>query len=149
MAEDNDMRSETSLVIQWLRVNVPTLIAIGTLIWYTAAQNTRQDERISAIEESRSQRSSEFSKTIADLSGQVSSTRTTLDTLPYRVGQLETGLSDSNKRMDRISETVIQSLDAIRKDIATVSTKVEVLSSKIDTIAPVKKTDLTGPLYPH
>ncbi|MDQ0132675.1 hypothetical protein J2T08_000576 [Neorhizobium galegae] len=67
----------------------------------------------------------------------------TMSDLPYRMGQQEAVAKAANDRMDRIADLMMSGQDAtrkdlgafaeaIRKDIGTLSTKVEVIGSKVD-----------------
>lgn len=138
MTDNSEMKSDPVLTMNWLRMNVPTLLAIGGLVWYTAANNTQMHARIEAIETSRVDRSKEADAKFAGINTAVaalSSKVEPLGTVHYRVGVVEGQISETNKRLDRLAETIVQSLDLIRRDINGLSTRVEVMSNKIDSMA--------------
>lgn len=133
------MKSDTTLTWNWLRMNVPTLLAIGGLVWYTAQNDARQEQRISAIEQSRIDRAREADLKFSGINASIASLSQKVDPLgnvTYRVGVVEGQIGETNKRLDRLAETIVNSLDLIRRDVNGLSTRVEVLSQKIDTITP-------------
>ena len=145
MTGNDDMKSETTVVWQWLRINVPTLLAIGGLVWYTADNNARTIARINAIEVSRIDRSKEADHKFAALNTSVSLLAQKVDPLgnvTYRVGVVEGQVTETNKRLDRLAETIVNSLDLIRRDVNGLSTRIEVLSNKVDGIIPQRRTGL-------
>lgn len=139
------MKSETTVVWQWLRINVPTLLAIGGLVWYTAANNTSTLARIDAIEKSRVERSKEADAKFSAINSNMAALSQKVDPIgnvTYRVGVVEGQINETNKRLDRLAETILNSLDLIRRDVNGLSTRIEVLSNKVDAITPQRRTSL-------
>lgn len=135
------MKSDTTLTWNWLRMNVPTLLAIGGLVWYTAQNDAKQEQRISTIEQSRVERAKEADLKFSGINASIASLSQKVDPLgnvTYRVGVVEGQIGETNKRLDRLAETIVNSLDLIRRDVNGLSTRVEVLSQKIDTITPTE-----------
>lgn len=133
------MQQETHVVWQWFRVNVPTLLSIGGLIWYTATNDASQRHRLEAIENSQKDRAvvtdEKFATIKSDLA-LVSQRVEPLSNVVYRVTVVEGQVSETNKRIDRFSESIINSLELIRKDLSGISTRIEVLAQKVDTLSP-------------
>ncbi len=123
-----------------LNSNITTLLAIGGVAVTVITGWNKLDSRIEAVEQFRTQRVQMTDQNFAAINAQLA----VLQNLPYRMTQAETRLDENGKRMDRFSETFLGTLDGMRKDIASLSTKVEVLSGKIDTITP-KKAAWTAP----
>lgn len=136
------MKSDTTLTWNWLRMNVPTLLAIGGLVWYTAQNDARQEQRISAIEQSRVDRAREADQKFSSINTSIAAMSQKVEPLAnvaYRVGVVEGQVQATNERLDRFAETIVNSLDLIRRDVNGLSTRVEVLSQKIDTITPAEQ----------
>lgn len=134
------MKSETTLIWQWLRINVPTILAIGGLVWYTAENNATTNARLQALETSSSGITSSVNALVARVEP--------LGNVTYRVGVVEGQVLETNKRLDRLAETIVQSLDMIRRDVNGLSTRVEVLSQKIDGIAgPIRRSSVEPTAY--
>ena len=49
------------------------------------------------------------------------------------------------QRIDRAGEVISTTVEQIRKDVNGLSTRIEVLGTKIDNITPEKKVDFTQP----
>lgn len=144
------MKSDTTLTWNWFRVNVPTILAIGGLVWYTAVTKANIESSINAIEQSRVERSKEADRKFTNIDNtlaQVSARVEPLNNVTYRIGVVETQIIETNKRLDRFAETIVNSIDLIRRDVNTMSTRVEVLSQKIDSITPVQRTSAEGEAF--
>ena len=98
--------------------------------------------RVDAADQFRVARSSTTDKNFADINAKLEQ----VGNLPYRMGAAEEAIKQTNARFDRFSELILGSIDALRKDVNAgndqlrkemnqIGTKVEVLSSKIDTIS--------------
>jgi hypothetical protein len=92
--------------------------------------------RLDSIESSRSQSRIEFSNTLKNLDDRTSD-------LPYRMKEVEVKGQAMADRQDRLADLVMtgqeatrkamqDGFDAIRKDMSVLSTKVEVVGSKVD-----------------
>lgn len=75
------------------------------------------------------------------LSGRVQRLDEQIVNLPYRVTVVEQQMGTVNTRIDRVSENVIAALDGVRKDIAQMTTRLEVLTQRLETLAPPKRAD--------
>lgn len=128
---------------EWIKSNLPTLMAIGGLAWYTAADNATMKAKVDESERYRAARSAltdgNFEKVNFRIDG--------LSDLPLRVKALEEQQKALIARLDRISDAVTTgqerlrgdfaaATDSLRKDVAAVSTKVEVLSDRLGVRAP-------------
>lgn len=137
------------MAVNWTQVNVPTVLAVAAAAWGILSYVTDMKSELRRMEEFRVQRSQQtdtnfanVNKSIAELSGRFDAYRDSSKDLPFRVTSLERGLDETNKRVDRLSELLLNGIDALRKDINLVGTKVEVLSSKVDSAFPQRKASL-------
>ena len=65
--------------------------------------------------------------------------------IPYRVTVIEQQMQNTQQRIDRVSETIAVSLDAIRKDLGQMNTGLELLRQKLETIVPARKAEFEPP----
>lgn len=133
MAEVPEMHSNTNVRVNWFNVNVPTILTVLGVGWGVATYVADMQQRISGVENS------------------VGDTQTSLDNLvsiPYRMTNVEGQIVQTNARLDRLIENLTGSVEALRKDVNTVGTKVEVLTSKIDNLSPTDKTNFRARLIP-
>jgi len=119
------------LNVNWFNINVPTILAvIGTAIGLV--------KYIDSIDD----RTETLTNSVSDIKTQLQS----FNDIPFRVltsegliNQLDARQKESstqlNARIDRISETVVNAFEVIRKDIGGLSTDVQVQSTKIDNLS--------------
>jgi len=98
----------------------------------------RQAARLDDMERYRETRSKLTDNNFAAINARMEP----LANIPYRVAQTETAIRATNQRLDRRAETIVNSLDLIKKDVNVLSTRVEVLSNKIDAITPSRQSML-------
>ena len=125
------MTQNRQVNINWLNVNVPTIVAVLTAVVTIVVYVNRLEGRIAVGETTAAERGKQTDAAFTDIRLQLAP----LSTLPYRMQAAETRLDEQGKRIDRISETIVDALDVIRKDINVLSTRVEVQSAKIDELA--------------
>lgn len=125
------MNQNRQLNVNWFNINVPTILAvIGTAIGLV--------KYIDSIDD----RTETLTNSVSDIKTQLQS----LNDIPFRVltsegliNQLDARQKESstqlNARIDRISETVVNAFEVIRKDIGSLSTDVQVQSNKIDNLS--------------
>jgi len=140
--EGAEMQNGT-VQINWRTFNIPNLVAIVTLGIGAITYMNKLDSRIASVEEYRVTRSSVTDKKFEEIQRTIEP----LSNVPYRVGVLEQQTAATNARIDRFTEIISTNLDLLRKDVAGLSTRVEVLSQKIDSLTPEKRAelDLTPP----
>ena len=136
------------MAINWTNVNVPTILAVAGAAWGVFSYIQGLDSRLTKMEEYRVTRSAvtddkfeQISRANAVQDQKIDGLGSLLSNLPYRVGVLESAILETGKRMDRMSDAVIQGRDETRKDLNAVSVKLEVISSKLDDIVPQRKAD--------
>ncbi|WP_099868242.1 hypothetical protein [Pararhizobium haloflavum] len=132
-----DVHQDRAVRLNWITVNVPTIIAIAAGIMAGTWAWAELTSRIATIESAREMRSQANDQKFAEINTSIAGLRqavTPMDNLSYRVGVLEGSLGETNDRIDRLSETIISSLELIRRDVNGLSTRVEVLSQKIDSM---------------
>lgn len=112
----DEMKSDSTVTLNWFRVNLPTVVMILGLGYYVGTNLNDLQKSVSSL----SQENSELKATTADISK-----------IAYRVDQLEFGLQRANERTDALQNTLISSMDLMRRDINRLTTQVEVLSSRV------------------
>lgn len=128
----SEMENNPKVQINWGVFNIPTILAIGGLLWATADRAARQDLRLDAIETSRIRRSVEIDKVVEQLSTKV----VPIDNIQYRLTVAEQGIADVNRRADRINEAVSSRLDKVQESINLLTTKFEVLDQRLQNALP-------------
>lgn len=120
--------------INWGTLNVPTILSILCLLWYTATHSERQDSRLDAIEISRADSRAVYTKRIENLETAVRKQ----ENLEYRLTTAEANIiannTSINARVDRQGDTLMD----IRDSIAKLSTSFEVFSTRMDGVFPKK-----------
>lgn len=149
-SEGTQVQQSTALRVNWLNVNVPTIVALAGVGWGVATYIDDMGDRLEKVEGQatqseayRVQRVAQSDKRFDALEVQLD----TLNTIPMRVQSVENQIEATNTRLDRLVETLSNNVEMLRKDIAGLTTKVEVLSSKIDTLSPgpPKRAEWTPP----
>ena len=114
-----DMKNDTALTFNWLRVNFPTIAAVVGVGLYVGSVQTQIQASLAGLQMEASA-----------LKTQVSS----MTTVPYRVDQAEQAIREVNGRVDNLSNTIIGQMDLIRRDVNRLTTEVEVLSSRVGVL---------------
>jgi uncharacterized protein HemX len=133
------METNRSLQFNLGMFNVPTLVGIvglGLMVYQSGQKQERQDARLDAIEINRTARSAEVNTMLQALTEKTSP----IDNITYRLTVVEQGIADANRRIDRQSD----SMQAIRGDIAGLSTSIEVLRQIIDARLPQRTENGAG-----
>lgn len=130
-----DMKNDTALTFNWLRVNFPTIAAVVGVGLYVGSVQTQIQASLAGLQMEASA-----------LKAQVSS----MTTVPYRVDQAEQAIREVNGRVDNLSNTIIGQMDLIRRDVNRLTTEVEVLSSRVgiltgDIDEPKQRRSRPGP----
>lgn len=122
----------------WIKQNTPTLIALGGLFWYVATDNATMKAKMDEGERYRTARSVQTDTNFEKVNNRIEA----FADLPLRVKALETQTLALTDRLDRIANAIATgqeslrrdfatSTEAIRKDVANVVVKVEVLSDRL------------------
>ncbi len=141
------VEQNSKLQVNWGQINVPTIIAIASVLWWTAAKQERQDARLDSFDtyivtrdRERQTRSAEINRMLEALTLKVSP----IENLTYRVTvaeqKIDAGLADVNRRVDRVGD----SMQSIRDDVAEVNSKIDVLTEQVRAAFP-KKAELDAP----
>lgn len=120
----DDMKQDPTLTWNWLRMNVPTLAAIigvGLFI-----NNGLRDAARDA---------NQLGQSVTD----IKETIAPLNNLEYRLTRAEGYLNEAHTRIDNLSNTMINNIDLIRRDVNRLTTQVEVLSSQIGMVLAEEK----------
>lgn len=118
------------MTVNWFNVNMPTILAVVAMGTGTITYINHLESRIAQVENYRAMRSGQVDKTFADIGAQLS----LLNNLPYRMGQVEANVNSSNVRMDRIADSVLESVEGIKKDVGAMSTQVSLIGQKQDML---------------
>lgn len=110
------MKQDATVTLNWFRMNIPTIVMIVMLGVYVGTNMTGIQKSIDSLKED---------------SASLKSTTADMNKLIYRVEQLEVGLVNANGRVDGLQNTLISSMDLMRRDINRLTTQVEVLSSRV------------------
>lgn len=127
MAEkDTDMqvKQDTAITWNWFRFNVPTIMAVGGLVLFVAYGLRDTSTAVASLKVSVDK----IEQSIAPLHN-----------YEYRLSRAEDGIKDINSRVDNLSNTMINNIDLIRRDVNRLTTQVEVLSSHILGIEDAKQ----------
>lgn len=131
------MEQNKQITVNWGTFNVPTILSVLGILWYTAQHSERQDSRLDNIEISRADARATYSKRIDNLEMRAAK----LDLLEQRTTVNEANITATNARIDRVADV----LQDIRSSIGTLSTSFEVLATKVQNALPMNKSELTKP----
>lgn len=130
------MDQDRSIKVNWGTFNVPTIIGmlgIFVVVFNQGGVQERVDARLDNIEESRAANIASFNARIANIEAVVSK----VANIEYRITVNEAGITATNSRIDRVTDTV----GSLRDDIAGVRTSIEVLTEQLKNGVP-RKTEL-------
>jgi hypothetical protein len=122
------MQQTTQLRINWLNVNVPTVLAVLAAAVSIITYFDDMNDRLTSIEQYRESRGRVTDGNFAEIREQLKP----LINTPQEIVGLKAADVVMNARLDRLADTIIETL---RKDISQVSVKVEVLTTKHDSTA--------------
>lgn len=122
------------MAINWTQVNVPTIVTVLGVAYGIVTYFNDLDGRLENTE-----------KNVVEMKSDIASTKTSFQDIPYRVGNLEKGQEEAGKRVDRLADIVLSGNEALRKEVNTLGTKIEVLSSKMEDAFPKRRSALDIP----
>lgn len=137
MTEGNNVNQDKEVNVNWLRINVPSLVTVVVTGISVAMYIQSMSSRVQTLESNGKSRSDQVDKNFDD----IKSALAPLVNLPYRMSSVESNLVVTNQRMDTYLQTIGAKIDGMGDRVSTMSTKVEVLSQKIDSITPEKRAD--------
>lgn len=131
----DEMKQDATVTINWFRMNIPTIAMIVSVAIYITVGFNSLEKSID---------------TLKDDNAALKTNTADLNKLAYRVDQLEFGLQRANERTDALQNTLISSMDLMRRDINRLTTQVEVLSSRVgiltgDVDEPKQRRSRPGP----
>ncbi len=143
MGNDNEDEAVQNAAVQinWRTFNIPNLMAIAGAVVTVVTYVNSLDARLAKVEDNSVSRGVIADKKFDEIQLSLS----TLNNMPYRVNILEQQATAINLRIDRFTETISSTMELIRKDVGSLGTKIEVLSTKVDNIVPEKKAGLGAP----
>jgi hypothetical protein len=130
---DKSMEVNRNVQLNWGTFNVPTItlcLAIAGMVYNMGGKQASTDTRIDSLETQRAIRSAEVNKVLEALQTKVSP----IDNLTYRVTSAENSISDVNRRVDRIGDSMSLGFENVRKDISSLSEKLAVMDSKLRVV---------------
>jgi hypothetical protein len=127
LAGPEDMKTDTTLTWNVLRVNLPTIVAICGVGLYVA-NGLRDAEKSTA--------------SLTTSLAQIQQTIAPLNNLEYRLTRVESYTNEAHTRIDNLSNTMINNIDLIRRDVNRLTTQVEVLSSQIGMVLGDEKVPI-------
>ncbi|HUH58077.1 MAG TPA: hypothetical protein VL020_06145 [Pseudomonadales bacterium] len=113
------MKQDPTVTLNWFRMNVPTIVLIIGLGFYVGTNMTTLQHSVNSLKYDNES---------------LKSTTADINKIVYRVEQLELGLHKANERTDALQNTLLSSMDLMRRDINRLTTHVEVLSSRVGMI---------------
>jgi len=134
----DQMQQNREVNVNWLRVNVPSVVSIVVVGVGVAMYVQSLASRVEQIEQMRVARSDLVDKNFDQIQAQLQP----LVNLPYRMGNVEQGLLTTNQRMDTYLQTLGTKIDGVSERVNGLTTKVEVLAQKIDALSPEKRADI-------
>ena len=132
------VESNRNVQVNWGTFNVPTLLSVLGILWYTATHTAVQDQRLGVIEDNRSSSRIEYVKRFEAIEADVRALNSQVGQVEYKTTTNEANIASANQRMDRFSDA----FQDIRQTLGDLSTKFEVVSTKIDNAFPMKKSDM-------
>lgn len=128
----DEMKSDSSVKINWFKLDVPTLVLLASAVWWFSGDITKLKSDNDAFREQYSE----------------------MKNVPYRVDQLEAGLAETNRTVNHLKDTIISGQDLMRRDINRLTTQVEVLSSRFGMFVgeidePKQRRSRPGPVSPE
>lgn len=135
-----DVQMDKTFRLNFGTFNIPTILAVAGVLWWTATKQERQDARLDTFdvyintrEKERTLRSAEINKMLETLTTKTSP----IENLTYRITVTEQGIADVNRRVDRVGD----SMQNIRDDVGSLSSKIDVLTEQVKAAFP-KKAEL-------
>lgn len=113
------MKQDSTVTLNWFRINLPTIVMIVGLGFYVGTNMTNLQHSVDSLKYDNES----LKKTTADI-----------NKIVYRVDQLEVGLQKANDRTDSLQNTLLSGMDLMRRDINRLTTQFEVLSSRVGMV---------------
>jgi hypothetical protein len=132
------------MAVKW-DLNLGTIVGLLPFFlggaFYVNTQLTSLEARLNQSEQFRASRTAQTDANFVQLTSAVRSMQDTsakqnadIGNLTYRMGQGEARQQESDKRMDRIADSVPGAVDSIKRDINGLNTRVELMTQKIDSL---------------
>jgi uncharacterized protein YoxC len=131
------MESNRTVQVNWGTFNVPTLLSVLGILWYTATHTERQDNQL----DSNKITMESLQKSLDDLRTKTAP----LDNVIYRLTTVETKVDGNNTAVNARIDRTADALQDIRTSVGALSTSFEVLSQKIDNVLPQRKSEILIP----
>lgn len=132
------------MAVKW-DINLGTIVTLGLAlagagIWVNS-QLTELNVRMTQTENSRVTRSAETDKKFVDITAALRAVEQggmkqaqVMDNLTYRMGLSEATIGATNQRMDRLADSILSSVEGLKKDVGGIGTEVKLLGQKVDAL---------------
>lgn len=117
--------TEKENAITWgqIRGNIPVLLMLAGIAFYINNGLVKAEEKTAMLEKQLER---------------IAASMEPVNHMSYRMDEAEKSIRDTNTRLDNLSNTMINNVDLIRRDVNRQTTQIEVLSSKLDMFMGVE-----------
>lgn len=133
-----DVQVSKGVQVNWGTVNIPTILSVLGVLWYTATHTATQDARIDNIEVSRAAAITDYKAELSVIRTEVAK----ISNMEYRLTTAETSIDKNNEAVNARIDRFSSALQDIRDGIGKLNTNYELLSQKWDQSFPLKKSEL-------
>lgn len=116
-------KQETALTWGMIRANIPVFLMLAGIGLYINNGLIKAEEKTVSLERA-------IEKIAENLEP--------VNHMTYRMDEAEKSIRDTNSRLDNLSNTMINNVDLIRRDVNRQTTQIEVLASKLDMFMGVE-----------
>lgn len=114
---------ENALTWGQIRGNIPVLLMLAGIAFYINNGLVKAEEKTAMLEKQLER---------------IAASMEPVSHMTYRMDEAEKSIRDTNNRLDNLSNTMINNVDLIRRDVNRQTTQIEVLSSKLDMFMGVE-----------
>ncbi len=126
MAGQDEMRTDATLTWNLLRVNLPTIFAIAGVGLYI--NNGLRD-------------AAKTNEALATSVSQIQQSIVNLNNMEYRLSRAEDAIKENASHTNNLSNTMINNVDLIRRDMTRLTTNFEVFAAQIRTSFDLEGSD--------
>lgn len=116
-------KQETAITWGMVRANIPVFLMLAGIGLYINNGLIKAEEKTVSLERAIDK---------------IASNMEPVNHMAYRMDEAEKSIRDTNNRLDNLSNTMINNVDLIRRDVNRQTTQIEVLSSKLDMFMGVE-----------
>jgi hypothetical protein len=145
-AAPRHVHQDTAVTVNWLRFNVPQLLAIlAATVSITIYVNSLKTDiaveqnKVANMESARAARQVLIDAQISSLTGSLNTLKDTYGNLPYRVETNTSAIAQARQDTNTSVDKVVNSIETLRNSVNTLANTVSTQSVKIDDLT--KKLD--------